>query len=77
MDKRIEYNNEPVYYCSKCLSLRVKVIGDLEYCDKCGSTEIDSCHIKHWERVYKARYGKSFIQEANGRKQKEENAILR
>ena len=43
MDKlsKEEYNNEPVYYCSDCLSLRIRDIDGTEYCDKCGSTNIE------------------------------------
>ena len=38
-----EYNSVPVYYCTKCLSLRIRHIihmSDSEYCDTCGSTDV-------------------------------------
>ena len=59
-----EYNAEPVYYCRKCLSLRILDIPYLdnsEYCDKCGSTDIGQCNIEEWETLFKERYGHSFL----------------
>lgn len=59
------YNNEPVFYCKNCLSLRVKTIiavADLEYCDECGSTEIEHANIEDWRRLYKERYGIDFLE---------------
>lgn len=55
-----DYNEEPVYYCSNCLSLKIKTINageELNYCDDCGSTNIDSCNIHEWESKYKSKYG--------------------
>lgn len=49
-----DYNNEPVYYCKRCHSLNISVLGDdLDCCDDCGSTDIDSCHIEEWIKKYK------------------------
>lgn len=48
------YNDEPVYYCAKCLSLRIltdETTGD--YCPDCGSTDIQQAHITVWEKLYK------------------------
>jgi hypothetical protein len=36
-----KYNSEPVYYCTNCLSLNVKAMGENSYCDDCGSTEME------------------------------------
>lgn len=30
---------------------------DLEYCDDCGSTNIEQTDISTWEEMYKQRYG--------------------
>lgn len=48
--KKINYNEEPVWYCRSCLSLKVfnssgsdyDIDGDTTpcYCDECGSTDI-------------------------------------
>lgn len=69
------YNNIPVLYCKDCLSLKIKGVeigGDiLDYCEKCGSTNIDEIHISEWEEKYKKKYGKDHIKkkgEENGRK---------
>ena len=39
------YNEEPVYYCKSCLSLKIKQVtvdnqNFTNYCDKCGSTNV-------------------------------------
>ena len=61
--------NTQFFYCKKCLSLRIKLIGDLEYCDKCGSTNIDEAHINYWDKLYRQKYGKPYLNiEQNGRK---------
>lgn len=56
----VDYNDEPVYYCKQCLSLRIRHILDVantEFCDSCGSMDIDTCNIYDWEDLYKNRYG--------------------
>lgn len=55
-DIHSEYNEEPVFYCKNCLSLSIRHvhnINDSEYCDKCGSTNIETTSIKEWEELYK------------------------
>ncbi len=56
-----DFNEEPVEYCSHCLSLAIRDINGQPYCDKCGSTEIKSTDIYNWEDIYIKKYGKSFI----------------
>lgn len=67
--KKKEYNNEPVFYCKRCLSLKVITDQEMEYCDECGSTEIRETSIEHWEHMYFLRYGKHYIEpkENNGK----------
>lgn len=58
-----EYNQEPVFYCKNCLSLKIRDvehIDDSEYCDDCGSTDVESTSIERWEAMYVARYGHKF-----------------
>ena len=59
-----EYDEEPVYYCRRCLSLKVKQIAgssspDDLYCDDCGSVSIGYIVIDKWlelqKRVREAR----------------------
>lgn len=58
----INYNKEPVHFCKVCLSLAIKPYSDnVDYCNECGSTRIGYVHIFDWEKLYKLRYGKKFI----------------
>jgi len=58
-----EYNDIPVFYCKRCLSTRVMSVGlDLDYCDDCGSGNIETTHINELlklrkESNYKDKYG--------------------
>ena len=59
-----QYNNEPVFYCKNCLSLKIKTVmvdSDLDFCDECGATDIDKTHIKDWENKFKERYGFNYL----------------
>ena len=59
-----EYNEEPVFYCKNCLSLKVKTVqvdSNLDYCDECGSTDIEQISIEEWEDIYKNRYGTYYL----------------
>lgn len=59
----INYNEEPVYYCSECLSLSVAYVDeDLCYCTKCGSGYIEKGDINKWEAKYKDKYGHAFLE---------------
>jgi hypothetical protein len=56
-----EYNDIPVLFCKKCLSLLIKsdmFIGD--YCAECGGTDIGETHIEDWEILYLRKYNKKF-----------------
>lgn len=60
------YNLEPVFYCKHCLSLRVRHIqglNDSEYCDSCGSTNIEETSIEDWENMYKNKFGHNYLEE--------------
>lgn len=55
------YNDEPVLYCTHCLSLLIvddEYVGD--YCLDCGCTDIAETHIEDWERIYMKKYRKKF-----------------
>lgn len=69
-EKFNDYDSEPVKYCSKCYSLKIKhddIIDD-DYCDDCGCTDILECGIDEWEKLYEERYGKSFTKKNNNTK---------
>ena len=64
MEDSKNYNDEPVFYCKGCLSLRIKTIGsglDLDYCDKCGCTDIEHAHIDEWQGLFRKRYGYDYL----------------
>ena len=53
-------NNEPVYYCKKCLSLHIQIIGqpedDNSVCVKCNRTDIGITDIFTWREMWKEKY---------------------
>ena len=59
-----DFNEVPVWYCKRCLSLSIIGGGDEElidddesYCNDCGCTDIGYTTINEWETMYKERYG--------------------
>ena len=60
-----EYNDDPVWYCRSCLSLKIKNFGDDEmvpcYCAACSSTDVGTATIDEWDVMHEVRYGKKFI----------------
>lgn len=72
--EEIDYNEIPVVFCKHCLSLDIKVIDSdlntdyIDYCDKCGSTDIDSADIYTWEKLYEEKYNEKYLEvKKNGR----------
>lgn len=55
------YNEEPVVYCRSCLSLAIRTCNEVEYCDKCGHTEVEETDIVSWEKLYEDKYGEKLI----------------
>ena len=58
------YDEEPVFYCEQCLSLRIKSVPGMigmDYCDECNSTNIGRTNIKVWEKLYEAKHGYKFL----------------
>lgn len=55
-----DYNAEPVVYCKNCLSLRIMTLDNMDYCDECGCTDLDTTDIVSWEKMYEKKYGKPF-----------------
>lgn len=61
MEETIDFNNEPVHYCSQCLYLgnpkEVEFAGTtVEYCPYCGSTDFEDSHIEEWENKFETKY---------------------
>ena len=64
MRSGLDYNEEPVYYCKHCLSLKVRNVPRIDasdYCDECGSTDIGQVHINEWENLYIKRHGIKYL----------------
>lgn len=66
-DNQINYDSEPVEYCSRCYSLKIKHEDaiDADYCTECGSTEISTTDIDTWEKMYERRYGSKYVERNN------------
>ena len=64
MGDKKEFNDEPVFYCKNCLSLKIKTVPgmiELDYCDDCGSTDISKTNIETWRQLYKDRFGFDYL----------------
>lgn len=63
MSSKVDYNLEPVFFCTNCYSLCIKHddFVDVDYCGKCGCSDIDSTSIYEWEKLYENRYRKKHI----------------
>lgn len=66
-DNYDEYNIEPVVYCKRCYSLKIKYEPDIDSdcCMECGCTDTDTASIGEWEKLYEKRYGKKFTEKSN------------
>lgn len=59
-----EYDEEPVYYCKRCLSLNIKQMPFMEnkdYCESCGAVEVGIASFEEWEEMYREKYGHSYL----------------
>ena len=58
------YDDEPVCYCRRCLSLNIRSLPmaeSVDVCDDCGVTDIGETDIEEWKRMYRERYGRDFV----------------
>lgn len=63
-DLKVDYNEEPVFYCASCLSLAVRKDGDIEYCDDCGVMDFKETDIEDWEKLYSDKYKGKHIEKS-------------
>ena len=43
---QLEYNDIPVHYCKKCLSLKILIFNnEVDYCGDCSSADVGVDHI--------------------------------
>jgi hypothetical protein len=63
-EKLNDYDSEPVRYCARCYSLKIKYDEtlDSEYCGDCGCSDTIEAPIEEWEKKYERRYGKKFAE---------------
>lgn len=59
--KHEEYNSVPVHYCSECMSLKILSVDGIDYCEKCGNTDIKEANIFDWEKMYAAKYAGNYL----------------
>lgn len=65
MEEKQNYNEDPVFYCKSCLSLKIRSVPnmeDSEFCDECSSTDVGQCSIEEWEKLYIERYGHRYLE---------------
>lgn len=58
------YDDDPVYYCKRCLSLNIRsmpFVDGKDYCDDCGAVDIECTDIESWKKMYRERYGHDYI----------------
>lgn len=63
-EKRNSYDEDPVFYCKRCLSLNIRqmpFMKDQDYCGECGAVEVGEADIEEWKRMYKEKYGHDYI----------------
>lgn len=60
----VDYDSEPVKYCSKCYSLKIKYVEAIhsDCCSVCGCTDTAETTIDKWEKLYEGRYGQKYVQ---------------
>jgi len=70
-EKRKEYDEEPVKYCTNCYSLKIKYEEtiDSDCCANCGCLSIRESNIREWEKLYEKKYGKKFVEDTCNLKQ--------
>lgn len=58
-----DYDTEPVQYCARCYSLKIKYEETInsDYCTECGCLDTLTSDIHTWETLYERRYGKKYV----------------
>lgn len=62
-DQINDYDLEPVAFCAKCFSPKIKHESslDIDYCADCGCSEINEASVYEWESMYERRYGHKYV----------------
>jgi hypothetical protein len=70
---RKSYNDEPVYYCRRCLSLKIRqmpMVTDMNYCEDCGNVDIVKGSIKEWDELYVEKYGHHYLEKEDKKEER-------
>lgn len=61
------YDLEPVTYCPRCYSLKIKYEEeiDADCCMECGCSDTKTTTIGEWEKLYEGRYGRKYVVKSN------------
>jgi hypothetical protein len=61
----MDYNEEPVHYCTNCLSLNIRPTTlqgrIIDFCGICGGTDIEQTDIDTWEALHVNLYGNYYV----------------
>jgi hypothetical protein len=62
-EKLKDYDSEPIAYCAKCLSPKIKheAILDTDYCGDCGCSDIKEASVYVWESMYERKHGHKYV----------------
>lgn len=66
-NEKTNYDSEPVKYCARCYSLKIKHedLIDTDYCAECGCSDTKETSIEEWEKLYESKYGHRFTVKSN------------
>lgn len=67
------YEEEPVYYCKRCLSLKVRqmpMVANQYYCEDCGTVDIAEGSFEEWDELYVERYGHHYLEKEKKKERK-------
>lgn len=66
-EKLNDYDSEPILFCARCLSLKVKHEDtiDADYCGDCGCSNIKEASFTEWESLYEKKYGHKYCEKGN------------
>lgn len=66
-EKINDYDSEPLVFCAKCLSPKIKHEEslDIDYCGDCGCSETREAQVYEWEVLYEKKYGHKYVVKSN------------
>ena len=66
-EKLREYDEDPIMYCSRCYSIKIKHDDaiDLDCCKECGCTDFKTSDVFTWEKLFQGRYGHKYVESSH------------